>query len=293
MGSKLTRMAKPEPPEGWPWEEEWSRHGLSLRRLRPVMRSLPTDPRCKICYAPFAGPGKHLVRPFGYRQSRKNPRLCSVCFEDAPDGGMEMDGGVLFADVRGYTTLSETVPPTGLAMLLNRFYRAATDALIRHDAVIDKLVGDEVMAIFLPPIVGGETREQMVGAADELLRAVGFGTPEGPWLPVGVGLDFGRVFAGNVGSGSQVRDFTALGDAVNTAARLQGAAGPGQIVMSERVYEAVAERYAGAESVSLELKGKSAPVAARVVDLSGSAEVPDQEWPTWAEHVVGRVSHDV
>lgn len=256
------------------------------------MRRLPRNPRCKICYAPFAGPGKHLVRPFGYRQSRKNPRLCSVCFEDAPDGGMEMDGGVLFADVRGYTTLSETMPPTELATVLNRFYKVSTNALIDHHGVIDKLVGDEVMGIFLPPIVDGDARLQMVGAADDLLRGLGFGTENGPWLPVGVGLDFGRVFAGNVGS-SEMRDFTALGDAVNTAARLQAAAGPGQIMMSERVYEAVAERYPGAESVSLELKGKSAPVAARVVDLSGSAEAPDEERPTWAEHVVGRVSNDV
>jgi len=275
------------------WEERWRRHRRSLRWLRRVMRRLPTDPRCKICYAPFAGFGKRLVRPLGHRQSRKNPRLCSVCFEDAPDGGMEMDGGILFADVRGYTALSETMPPGELALQLNRFYKVATDALIAHDGVIDKLVGDEVMGIFLPPIVDGDARLQMVGAADDLLRGLGYETENGPWLPVGVGLDFGRVFAGNVGTGSEVRDFTALGNAVNTAARLQAAAAPGQIVMSERVYEAVAESYRGARSVSLELKGKSEPVAARVVDLSGSAEVPDEDRPTWAEHVAGRASHDV
>jgi adenylate cyclase len=84
---------------------------------------------------------------------------------------------------------------------------------------------------------------------------------------LGVGLDFGRVFVGNVGGGGEVRDFTALGDAVNTAARLQGAAGPGQIVMSERVYASVAAAHPDAQSVELELKGKSASVRARVVDV--------------------------
>jgi adenylate cyclase len=249
------------------WEREWSKHARQLRVRRGVMRRLPTDPRCKICYAPFAGFGSRVVRPFGYRPSRKNPRMCSVCFEDLPDGGIEMEGGVLFADVRGYTTLSETVPPSELATLLNRFYKVATDGLVRHDGVIDKLVGDEVMGIFMPPIVDGDTCEQMVGTAHDLLRGVGFGTDEDPWLAVGVGLDFGRVFVGNVGGGGEVSDFTALGDAVNTAARLQGAAGPGQIVMSERVYASVAAAYPDAQSVELELKGKSAPVPARVVDV--------------------------
>jgi adenylate cyclase len=261
-------MSAAEPPFVPPeeWEKEWQRHARQLRLTRGVMRRLPTDPRCKICYAPFAGFGSRVVRPFGYRPSRKNPRMCSVCFEDLPDGGVEMEGGVLFADVRGFTALSETEAPSEVAALLNRFYKVATDALVRHDGLIDKLVGDEVMGVFMPPLVDGDTCEQMVGTADDLLRGLGFGTDEEPWLPAGVGIDFGTIFVGNVGGG-EVRDFTALGDAVNTAARLQAVAGPGQIVMSERVWERVAAIYADAELVELDLKGKSARVAARVVDL--------------------------
>jgi adenylate cyclase len=259
--------ATPPATDSEAWQKAWSAHAKSLRTLRRVMKRLPAEPRCKICYAPFSGMGSRVVRPFGYRQSRKNPRMCSVCFEDAPDGGMELEGGVLFADVRGFTTLSETTSPGELADLLNRFYKVATDALIHHDGVIDKLVGDEVMGLFLPPIVDGDTCAQMAGAADELLRAVGFGSGEEPLLPVGVGLAFGPLYAGNVGGASEVRDFTALGDAVNTAARLQGAAGAGQIAMSERVYGAVAASYPGAEAVELELKGKSAPVAARIIEI--------------------------
>jgi adenylate cyclase len=265
----LAAMAVPELPQPTlkAWEREWRAHGKKLHSLRRVMKRLPTEPRCKICYAPFSGLGSRVVRPFGYRQSRKNPNMCSVCIEDSPEGGAEMEGGVLFADVRGFTTLAETRSPADVAALLNRFYKATTDALIHHDGVIDKLVGDEVMGLFLPPLVSGDAREQMVRAAEKLLKALGFGSGEEPLLPVGVGLEFGRLFVGNVGGGGDVRDFTALGDAVNTASRLQSAAGPGQIVMSERVYEAVAEGYPDAEPVELELKGKAAQVTARIVEI--------------------------
>ncbi|MEO8456887.1 MAG: adenylate/guanylate cyclase domain-containing protein [Chloroflexota bacterium] len=77
----------------------------------------------------------------------------------------------------------------------------------------------------------------------------------------------GNAFVGNVGEGV-VKDFTAIGDAVNTAARLQGQAKPGQMVMSERVYEHTAGRYPNAPAVKLDLKGKAEPVAARIVDLN-------------------------
>ena len=265
----LAAMTGAEPPQSdsEAWEEAWRTHAEKLQRLRRVLKALPTDPRCKICYAPFSGVGGRLVRPFGRRQSRMNPQMCAVCLEESPDGGMETEGGVLFADVRGFTTLAETLPPAGVAALLNRFYKATTDALIRHDGVIDKLVGDEVMGLFLPPIVRGDAREQMVGAAEDLLRALGFGGDGEPLLPVGVGLEFGDLFVGNVGGGGDVRDFTALGDAVNTASRLQSSAGPGQIVMSERVYEAVAGSHPEAEAVELELKGKAARVRARIVEI--------------------------
>jgi adenylate cyclase len=248
------------------WRENFERHNKGLRRFRRLLRRAPSDPRCKLCYVPFSGLGGRLLRPFRrYQPSRKNPRLCAQCFEQGPDGGFETEAGIVFADTRGFTSLSETLHPAEAAALLNRFYEAASKILIRHDGIVD-IVGDQVMGIFWPLIVDGDPCVQMVSAGEEVLRALAFGTDEEPWLAVGVGIDFGRVYIGNVG-GREVRDFTALGDAVNTAARLQGAAAPGQILMSERVYEGVAHLYPGAESIELELKGKSQPVAARLVDV--------------------------
>ena len=248
------------------WEADFAEHARRFHALKRLMRRLPADPRCKVCAAPFKGFGGALARPFGYGQSRKNPNLCDVCIEASPDGGFESEGGILFADVRGYTRLSEGMSPSEVATLMNRFYAAASGMVFAEDGILDKLVGDEVMALFWPPLIEGDAAEKMVAAAEGLLRAVGYGSDDGSWLEVGVGLDYGPAYVGNVGGG-EVRDFTALGDVVNTAARLQTAAEGGQIVVSERVYERVAERWPAARRVELPLKGKAKPVAARVVDL--------------------------
>ncbi len=178
--------------------------------------------------------------------------------------------GVLFADMRGFTSLAETMTPSQAADLLNRFYAVATDVFAKRDAVIDKLAGDEVMALFMQAFAGEEYLAKLASSAETLLRELGFGSGHESWLPLGIGIDCGVAFVGNVGSG-EVKDFTAIGDVVNTAARLQGQAGPGQIVMSERVYEAVGTRFPNAPRVELELKGKSETVAARVIDIWSGA----------------------
>jgi adenylate cyclase len=198
---------------------------------------------------------------FGFAPSRKNPRLCSQCFEKAPMGGVEMDVGILFADVRGFTSLAERQAPDAVASLLNRFYATAVEILCDH-AIIDKLVGDQVMALYLPGVFPGEPAQNMVADAEALLAASGY-RENRPWVQLGIGLDFGSAFVGNVGSGD-VKDFTAIGDVVNTAARLQAAAGGGEIVISSRVHDRMGAGVAGAEARELALKGKSVPEIAWV-----------------------------
>ena len=215
------------------------------------------------------------MRRLGYGPSRKNPTICNTCFEQAPMGGVEMEIGVLFADVRGFTSLAEDMAPDDVALMLNRFYAAASKVLTRS-AIVDKMVGDEVMALYLPGLLDEHWEDHLVRDAADLLRAVGYGTPDGPWLAIGVGIDLGRAYVGNVGAGD-VKDFTALGDVVNTTARLQSAAAAGQIIMSERLFGRLAHRPPNATPVSLELKGKNAAEAARVVDLGGApGRVTDQ-----------------
>jgi adenylate cyclase len=235
------------------------------RAFLSVMRHLPSEPRCRLCHAPYGGIGGRIMRRVGFGPSRKNPALCNTCFEKAPMGGVEMEIGVLFADVRGFTALAENLGPQQVADLLNRFYACATEVLGRS-AVIDKLVGDEVMALYLPQLTGRRWEDEMLRDALELLESVGFGSGAEPWLRLGVGLDVGRAFVGNVGSG-EVKDFTALGDVVNTAARLQSSAEAGQIVLSERLYGRLSPGAGEASSRTAALKGKSEPEPVRVIEV--------------------------
>jgi adenylate cyclase len=231
-----------------------------------VMRTLPSDPRCRLCHAPYGGAGGRIMRRFGFGPSRKNPALCNTCFEKAPMGGVEMEIGVLFADVRGFTSLAARMAPDDVAQMLNRFYAIATKVLTRS-AIIDKLVGDEVMALYLPQLLGQDWEDDLVRDATELLGAVGYTTSAGPWLPLGVGIDVGRAYVGNVGAG-EVKDFTALGDVVNTASRLQSSAAAGQVVMSERLFQRLVVHRPDAPVTNLPLKGKDAAEPARVIDLA-------------------------
>jgi adenylate cyclase len=205
------------------------------------------------------------MRRFGFGPSRKNPTLCNTCFEKAPMGGVEMEIGVLFADVRGFTSLAEDMASDEVADLLNRFYGSAAEVLSRS-AIIDKLIGDEVMALYLPPLMSDSWEDDMLRDATDLLAAVGYGSSTEPWLRLAVGLDVGPAYVGNVGSG-EVKDFTALGDVVNTTARLQAAAEAGQIVLSERLYDRLPQGRIDARPTSLTLRGKRESEPARVVEF--------------------------
>jgi adenylate cyclase len=229
-------------------------------RARHLFRYLPSPPRCKVCNNPFGGLGGRLVGLAGFRRSRKNPNMCSRCCDDLPAGGAEVDIAVLFADVRGSTGLAERSAPGEFAELLNRFYAVATATLLRHDAVIDKLIGDEVMAFFVQGISGPRYRRRAVEAGAELLRATGYGTRAGPWLELGAAVNAGVAYVGNVGSG--VVDFTALGDPVNVAARMQGCAAGGELLVAGGVDD---ELVAGAPRRTLELRGREEPIEAFVL----------------------------
>jgi adenylate cyclase len=256
------------PPEDVEFFRRMERH--LPRGFFWAMRHLPSDPRCRLCKAPYGGIGGRMMKRFGFGPSRKNPTLCNTCFEVAPMGGVEMEIGLLFADVRGFTSMSEDMDPTGVADLLNRFYGSASGILSRS-AIVDKLVGDEVMALYIPQLFRGDGWEDdMLRDAQDLLAAVGYGSGEEPWLRVGIGLDVGRAYVGNVGAG-EVKDFTALGDVVNTAARLQSSAGAGQLVLSDRLRRRLSEVPRSATSTTLTLKGKREPEPVWIIDRAEAA----------------------
>ena len=231
-----------------------------LVKARHVFRYLPSAPRCKVCNNPFGGPAGHMLAAAGFSPSRKNPNLCKRCCDALPIGGAEGDVAILFADVRGSTGLGERAGAADFAALLNRFYLAATRTLLRHDAVIDKLIGDEVMAIFVQGISGPDYRRRAVQAGIELLRAVGYSTADGPWLRLGAAVNAGVAYVGNVGAA--VVDFTALGDTVNVAARMQQHAAAGELIVARGVAD---ELTAHAPPRTLQLRGREQPTDAYVL----------------------------
>lgn len=204
------------------------------------------------------------MRATGKGPSRKNPRWCAGCFELAPPGGFTGNIGVLFVDVRGSTAMTERVGPTEMAATLNRFYERVTRVVVQH-GLIDKLIGDEVMGIYLPPFSPrGRFTQTLVSDALDILESVGYGTADGPVLDVGIGLDVGVAYVGHVGQG-EISDFTVIGDVVNTASRLQSKAGAGEVVMPETVAESADLDQGRGHRDEYVLKGKANPVAARVI----------------------------
>jgi adenylate cyclase len=240
-----------------PWEKVLIDGHAPLVRARRVFRYLPSAPRCKLCNNPFGGPVGRVLAAAGFSPSRKNPNLCSRCCDALPVGGAEVDIAVLFVDVRGSTALGQRSVPADFAALPNRFYIATTHTLLRHDAVIDKLIGDEVMAFFVQGVSGPNYRRRAVQAGMELLEAVGYGSDEGPWIDVGIAVNAGIAYVGNVGG--TVVDFTALGDPVNAAARMQQKAAGGELLVAAGVAD---DLLSEAPRRTLDLRGHEQPINA-------------------------------
>jgi adenylate cyclase len=242
------------------WDKVLTDGHASLVRARRVFRYLPSAPRCKLCNNPFGGPVGRILAVAGFSPSRKNPNLCSRCCDSLPAGGAEVDVAVLFVDIRDSTALGRRGAAADFAAVLNRFYAVATQTLLRHDAVIDKLIGDEVMAFFVRGISGAQYRRRAVLAGMELLEAVGYGSDEGPWLEVGVAVNAGIAYVGNVGGA--VVDFTALGDPVNVAARMQQHAAAGELLVASAVADDLTAKL---PRRTLNLRGHEQPVDAFVL----------------------------
>jgi adenylate cyclase len=180
-------------------------------------------------------------------------------------GGEKRQVAVLFSDIRGFTALAETMNPDDMASLLTEYFTEMVECVFRNGGTLDKFIGDAVMAQWGAPIAAEDDADRAMHAAIEMLEALqrlnrewrAQGRPE---LQIGIGLNFGEAFAGNIGSERRL-EFTVIGDTVNTASRLCSAAGGGEILLSEEFRRALsASPPALREVPPLELKGKSQPV---------------------------------
>jgi adenylate cyclase len=185
-------------------------------------------------------------------------------------GGVKRQAVVLFADIRGFTALSETLSPDEIASLLNEYFTEMVEIVFEHGGALDKFMGDAMMAIWGAPLAHADDPDRAARAAVSMQR--GLARLNEAWsaqarrpLAVGIGLQSGEVFAGNIGSDRRL-EYTVIGDAVNTAARLCSEAGPGEILLGETLYQALQAPPAVTALPPLQLKGKAQPVAVYRVD---------------------------
>lgn len=236
---------------------------FETRLVRSLAKYLPQSPRCRICHYPFAGIGGFISRVLlKLEPSKLNPRICNICerFADKYPGGAEVEIAMVFADVRGSTTMAEGVRPAEFSKKINRFYRAATDVVFKNDGWVEKLLGDEVVGFYVPGFTAGKHSLAAVETGKQILEATGHGRSSGPWIPVGVGVHTGLAFVGSVNAAGGVADISILGDAVNTAARIASKAAAGELLISDSALQAADMQSQGMECRELELRGKSTPV---------------------------------
>ena len=200
-------------------------------------------------------------RAFGIRPSRMNPNLCTICelgFSKVMRArNVTIDATVMFADVRNYTGLSQSLSPDAMSRLLDTFYDTCASAIWEQDGLLNKTIGDAVMAVFNFPVSHPDHAARAVRAARELQRrchearaaldlgAIDFG--------VGIGISTGALSFGEFGRSH--RDLTAIGTVVNTAARAQSAAAPGQILVTRAVVDSMGEELARSVAGQYQLKG--------------------------------------
>jgi adenylate cyclase len=179
-------------------------------------------------------------------------------------GGDKHEITVLFSDIRGFTALSETMPASEMATLLTDYFTEMVECVFKHEGTLDKFIGDAVMAQWGAPIGSKEDADKAMQAAIEMMSEleklnVQWKKEGRPQLEIGIGLNHGEAFAGNIGSERRL-EYTVIGDTVNTASRLCSAAGPGEILISQEMVKALSKKPKLKEMPPMELKNKSQPV---------------------------------
>jgi adenylate cyclase len=217
--------------------------------------------QCGICGTMLSGAVSVVYRSFGIRRSPRNPNLCTRCSTHVEEGRV-VEITVLFADLSSFTELTQELGAEKTHEVVDAFLRMATEVLVTHGAFIDKYVGDAVMALFNVPIRRADHARRAIIAAmeleSELKNLAGrFALP----LKASVGIATGHARVGRLGSDDS-KDYTAIGDVVNLAARLQGKAGAGEILIDRESYARHSGDFPDATAEQVGLKGFRDPVTA-------------------------------
>jgi adenylate cyclase len=181
-----------------------------------------------------------------------------------PLGGDRRPITILFSDIRGFTSMAESMGPDAIAKLLTEYFSEMVEIIFEHGGTLDKFVGDAIMALWGAPIAHADDPDRALRAAVAMQRGVSrlnerwalTGRPE---IGVGIGINYGDVFAGNIGSHRRL-EYTVIGDAVNVANRLCSEAGPGEILVSEALCQVVKDRADYEYLPAMALRGRTRSV---------------------------------
>jgi adenylate cyclase len=176
-------------------------------------------------------------------------------------GGEGRQTTVLFSDIRGFTSMSESENPQVIVDMLNEYFELMVEVIFKYEGTLDKFVGDEIMALYGAPVTHGDDAVRCVRTAIEMLEVLRelnaararAGAPE---IRIGIGINTGHVVAGYIGS-SKALEYTVIGDTVNTGARLCSVAKAGEIIISQSTYEQIGDRFDVVELPPVQVKGKS------------------------------------
>lgn len=232
--------------------------------MRRVFKHAPGTPNCKICAVPLGGLGGAVLKHVGFRRYAGNPLICEFCIKGLQQQGVqgaEIPVSLLFADIRGSTSIAEGMSATEFRAFLDRFYRFSSDAVHASGGMIDKFVGDEIIGLFFSGVSGEKHTAAAVAAGERILERArrADAAPSGP-IPIGAAVHTGVAFVGSTASGDLVNDFTALGDVVNTTARLVSEAAAGELLVSVDAVAAAGTDRSGQEHRTLEVRGRNEPV---------------------------------
>jgi class 3 adenylate cyclase len=227
---------------------------------------------CKGCWQhmsmpiPIRGPLSIPLRMLGVKISRMNPNLCNICetmfTRVKRRKQIIVTSTVLFADLRGYTALSQEAASSEVVDMLHGFTDECAQAVWARDGIVNKFIGDAMLAIFNFPIMRDDHVEQAVLAAQDIQRrwAERSGqalTGTASSLGLGIGIHTGTASIGEIGTA--YKDFTIVGPMVNMASRIQGAASAGEILVSSDVYAKVRTLFAESQPRQFDLKGIELP----------------------------------
>jgi adenylate cyclase len=245
-------------------------------RERKILMALHQAKICVGCWQqmhlpiPLRGAASMPFRLFGIRPSRMNPNTCTICelmFTTVMKARkVTIDATVLFADLRGYTSLSQSRSPDAVSTLLDAFYDECASAIWECDGLLNKTMGDAVMAVFNFPIQRDDHTKQALRTArmiqsrwrdrrETLPDAAG--DDVGVGIGIGIGIDCGEISFGEFGRSHP--DLTAIGTVVNTAARAQSAAIAGEILLTQNVYDRAKSELPGSRAQDYQLKGFKDP----------------------------------